>query len=76
MCVCFNMQTPRDHADARTFRPLPGPHRDAKHCLAPIGGPELAPRLRQFEDFFNVSGFATPDDTTVYEDARRDSRRR
>ena len=39
-------------------------------CLAPIGeSPDLrAWRLRQFEDFFNPSGFATPDDTVVYEE--------
>jgi hypothetical protein len=49
-----------------------GPHRDAVRCLAPIGEPpeQRAWRLRQFEDFFNASGFATPDDTTVYEDCQ------
>jgi hypothetical protein len=37
--------------------------------LAPIGEPanQRAWRLRQFEDFFNVSGLATPDDTVTYE---------
>ena len=28
-------------------------------------------RLRQFEDFFNPSGMATPDDTVTYEDCQR-----
>ena len=39
------------------------------YCLAPIGeAPELrAWRLRQFEDFFNPGGMATPDDTVTYE---------
>jgi benzoate/toluate 1,2-dioxygenase alpha subunit len=38
------------------------------YCLAPIGErPELrAHRLRQFEDFFNPGGMATPDDTVTY----------
>jgi hypothetical protein len=37
--------------------------------MAPIGeAPKLRTwRLRQFEDFFNASGFATPDDTVTYE---------
>jgi benzoate/toluate 1,2-dioxygenase subunit alpha len=43
------------------------------YVLAPIGErPDLrAWRLRQFEDFFNPGGFATPDDTVTYEDAQR-----
>jgi hypothetical protein len=42
-------------------------------CLAPVGEPaaQRAWRLRQFEDFFNVSGMATPDDTVLYEDMQR-----
>lgn len=55
----------------RTFRPLAVDKTEMRYyCLAPIGeDPEVrAWRLRQFEDFFNVSGFATPDDTTCYED--------
>lgn len=54
----------------RTFRPL-SPHRTEMRywCLAPVGEPpqQRAWRIRQFEDFFNVSGLATPDDTVVYE---------
>ena len=55
----------------RTFRPLAVDRTEMRYyCLAPIGeAPEVrAWRLRQFEDFFNVSGFATPDDSVVYED--------
>jgi phenylpropionate dioxygenase-like ring-hydroxylating dioxygenase large terminal subunit len=41
-------------------------------CLAPVGESAEARtrRIRQHEDFFNVSGLATPDDTTVYEDCQ------
>ena len=55
----------------RTFRPLAVDRTEMRYyCLAPIGEPVEARawRLRQFEDFFNVSGFATPDDAVVYED--------
>lgn len=39
------------------------------YCFAPRGEPAEARRrrLRQFEDFFNASGFATPDDLAVFE---------
>ena len=35
--------------------------------LGPVGEPDAmrAKRIRQHEDFFNVSGLATPDDTVV-----------
>lgn len=38
-------------------------------CVAPVGEPREARRrrLRQYEDFFNPSGLATPDDTVMYE---------
>lgn len=58
----------------RVFRPLAVDRTEMRsYCLAPIGeAPELrAWRLRQFEDFFNPGGLATPDDTTVYEDCQR-----
>jgi benzoate/toluate 1,2-dioxygenase alpha subunit len=58
----------------RTFRPLAVDRTEMRsYCLAPIGEkPELrAWRLRQFEDFFNPTGLATPDDTVVYEDCQR-----
>lgn len=43
------------------------------YCLAPVGeAPERRrQRLRQYEDFFNPSGLATPDDTVTYEDCQR-----
>jgi len=53
----------------RTFRPLAVDLTEMRsYCLAPIGeAPEVrAWRLRQFEDFFNPGGMATPDDTIVY----------
>lgn len=38
-------------------------------CIAPIGESAAArrTRIRQYEDFFNPSGLATPDDAVVYE---------
>ena len=43
------------------------------YCLAPVGeSPERRrQRLRQYEDFFNPSGLATPDDTVTFEDCQR-----
>ena len=43
------------------------------YCLAPVGErPELrSHRLRQYEDFFNPGGMATPDDTVTYADCQR-----
>lgn len=58
----------------RTFRPLAVDRTEMRvYCLAPIGEAveQRAWRLRQFEDFFNPSGFATPDDTVVYEGCQR-----
>jgi phenylpropionate dioxygenase-like ring-hydroxylating dioxygenase large terminal subunit len=45
----------------------------SSYCLAPVGeSPERRrQRLRQYEDFFNPSGLATPDDTVTYEDCQR-----
>jgi len=42
------------------------------YCLGPKGESREAriARIRQYEDFFNPSGFATPDDTTAYEDCQ------
>jgi len=39
------------------------------YCFGPRGESASARerRIRQFEDFFNASGFATPDDLTVFE---------
>jgi benzoate/toluate 1,2-dioxygenase subunit alpha len=43
------------------------------YCLAPVGesAPQRRQRLRQYEDFFNPSGLATPDDTVIFEDCQR-----
>jgi len=42
-------------------------------CLAPVGeSPDKRrQRLRQYEDFFNPSGLATPDDTVTFEDSQQ-----
>jgi benzoate/toluate 1,2-dioxygenase alpha subunit len=41
-------------------------------CLAPKGESAEArrQRIRQYEDFFNPSGMATPDDTVCYENCQ------
>ena len=57
----------------RTFQPLAVDLTEMRsYVMAPIGeAPEYrAWRLRQFEDFFNASGFATPDDTVLYQDCQ------
>ncbi len=45
------------------------------YCFAPRGESALARerRIRQFEDFFNASGLATPDDLTVFESVQQGS---
>jgi hypothetical protein len=42
-------------------------------CIGPKGESKDArrQRIRQYEDFFNPSGMATPDDTVAYEDCQR-----
>lgn len=58
----------------RTFHPLAVDLTEVRYyCLAPVGEAEAlrAWRLRQFEDFFNVSGLATPDDVVIYEDCQQ-----
>ena len=42
------------------------------YCFAPVGeAPELrAKRIRQYEDFFNASGMATPDDLTEFNESQ------
>ena len=57
----------------RTFRPLAVNQTEMRvWCMAPIGeDPQVRTwRMRQFEDFFNVTGLATPDDTAMYESAQ------
>ncbi len=74
--LCFpNMQIADSSATLlRTFRPLAPDLTEMRvYCLAPIGeaAPTRALRIRQFEDFFSASGFATPDDTVTYEECQR-----
>ncbi|MBO9670755.1 MAG: Rieske 2Fe-2S domain-containing protein [Sphingobium sp.] len=42
-------------------------------CIGPKGESPAArkQRIRQYEDFYNPSGMATPDDTVAYEDCQR-----
>lgn len=54
----------------RIIRPLSVDRTEMRtFCMAPIGESAEARRLRirQYEDFFNPSGLATPDDAVVYE---------
>jgi benzoate/toluate 1,2-dioxygenase subunit alpha len=58
----------------RIARPLAVDRTEMRYwCLAPKNDTpaQRSWRLRQFEDFFNASGFATPDDSVVYEDCQR-----
>lgn len=57
----------------RVMRPLgPGKTEMVTYCVAPVGesAESRTLRLRQYEDFFNPTGVATPDDSTVYEDCQ------
>jgi benzoate/toluate 1,2-dioxygenase alpha subunit len=58
----------------RMIQPL-GPGRTLMRtwCIAPKGESAAArrQRIRQYEDFFNPSGMATPDDTVAYEGCQR-----
>ncbi len=57
----------------RVIRPLAVDRTEMQiFCLGPVGEPAAAreQRIRQYEDFFNSTGLATPDDTTAYEDCQ------
>ncbi len=57
----------------RIIRPLAPDRTEMRiYCVAPVGEPDAAReyRLRQFEDFFNATGLATPDDNVTYEDCQ------
>jgi benzoate/toluate 1,2-dioxygenase alpha subunit len=57
----------------RTFRPItPDLTELRSNVIGPIGEPveQRAARLRQFEDFVNPGGYATPDDVTVFADCQ------
>jgi benzoate/toluate 1,2-dioxygenase alpha subunit len=58
----------------RVIRPLGAGRTEMRTwCLAPKGESDNArrQRIRQYEDFFNPSGMATPDDTVSYENCQR-----
>lgn len=57
----------------RVIRPIAVDRTEMRiYCLGPVGEADAAReiRIRQYEDFFNSSGLATPDDTTCYEDCQ------
>jgi benzoate/toluate 1,2-dioxygenase alpha subunit len=57
----------------RVFRPLAVDKTEVTiYCFAPVGEPpeERAKRIRQYEDFFNVSGMATPDDLMEFSESQ------
>jgi benzoate/toluate 1,2-dioxygenase alpha subunit len=58
----------------RVIRPLSAGRTEMRTwCLAPKGESREArrQRIRQYEDFFNPSGMATPDDTVSYENCQK-----
>ncbi|MDT0508517.1 aromatic ring-hydroxylating dioxygenase subunit alpha [Novosphingobium sp. MMS21-SN21R] len=57
----------------RVIRPVsPGMTEMRTWCIAPKGESDAArrQRIRQYEDFFNPTGMATPDDTVSYENCQ------
>ncbi len=57
----------------RTFRPISVDLTELRsNVIGPIGEPTAlrAARLRQFEDFVNPGGYATPDDVTIFADCQ------
>lgn len=58
----------------RVIRPLAAGRTEMRTwCIAPKGESAAARtrRIRQYEDFFNPTGMATPDDTVSYENCQR-----
>jgi phenylpropionate dioxygenase-like ring-hydroxylating dioxygenase large terminal subunit len=58
----------------RIWRPLAPDRTEMRtFLLAPVGEPAeaRAQRIRQYEEFFNPTGLATPDDIANYEDCQR-----
>ncbi|WP_298746485.1 Rieske 2Fe-2S domain-containing protein [uncultured Brevundimonas sp.] len=58
----------------RTFRPLSVCRTEVTiYCFAPVGEAPAARahRIRQYEDFFNASGMATPDDLTEFGESQK-----
>jgi benzoate/toluate 1,2-dioxygenase subunit alpha len=70
-----NMQLAENaSSQLRILRPLsPGKTEMRTFCIAPKGESPAAraQRIRNYEDFFNPTGMATPDDTVCYEAAQR-----
>ena len=63
----------------RVFRPLSPDRTEVRvYCIAPKGESRAArvARLRKFEDFFMVTGMATPDDLAALEDCQIGARGR
>jgi phenylpropionate dioxygenase-like ring-hydroxylating dioxygenase large terminal subunit len=57
----------------RVIRPLAVDRTEMRiYCLGPVGEAPAARahRIRQYEDFFNSTGLATPDDTICYQDCQ------
>jgi benzoate/toluate 1,2-dioxygenase alpha subunit len=69
-----NMQLAENaSSQLRIIRPLaPGKTEMRTFCIAPKGEAREARRrrIRNYEDFFNPTGMATPDDTVSYEDCQ------
>lgn len=58
----------------RMFRPIAVDKTEVTiYCFAPVGEApaERAKRIRQYEDFFNASGMATPDDLTEFNETQK-----
>ncbi len=58
----------------RIFRPISVNKTEVTiYCFGPVNEPaaDRAKRIRQYEDFFNASGMATPDDLTEFEEAQK-----
>ncbi len=61
----------------RVNRPISADRTDiTTYCIAPKGESAQARemRIRQYEEFFNPSGLATPDDTSIFEDIQDGAR--
>lgn len=69
-----NMQIAENaSSQLRIIRPIaPGKTEMRTFCIAPKGESKEArrQRIRNYEDFFNPTGMATPDDTVSYEDCQ------
>jgi len=57
----------------RRFRPISVDKTEVTtYCIAPVGESDVARerRIRQYEDFFNATGMATPDDLTAFNNSQ------